>query len=38
MAAGLVYLIGCFGVTVFFNVPMNEALAAMDRAEGATRD
>ena len=28
--AGLVYFIGCFGVTVFFNVPMNEALAEMD--------
>ena len=28
--AGLVYLVGCFGVTVFFNVPMNEALAEMD--------
>jgi uncharacterized membrane protein len=38
LAASLVYLIGCFGVTVFFNVPMNEALAAMDSAEGATRD
>ena len=30
MMAGLVYLIGCFGVTVVFNVPMNEALAGMD--------
>ena len=28
--AGLTYFIGCFGVTVFFNVPMNEALAGMD--------
>jgi hypothetical protein len=26
MMAGLVYLVGCFGVTVFFNVPMNEGL------------
>jgi uncharacterized membrane protein len=38
LLAGLVYLVGCFGVTVFFNVPMNEALAGMDRSEGATRD
>lgn len=30
VAAGLVYLIGCFAVTVFFNVPMNEALAGME--------
>jgi len=28
--SGLVYLVGCFAVTVRFNVPMNEALAAMD--------
>ncbi len=28
--AGLVYFVGCFGVTVLFNVPMNEALARMD--------
>jgi uncharacterized membrane protein len=38
MAAGLVYLIGCFGVTVFFNVPMNEALAGMETASHTTRD
>ena len=37
LIAGLVYLIGCFGVTVFFNVPMNEALAGMDLSEDATR-
>lgn len=37
LAAGLVYLIGCFGVTVFFNVPMNEALAGMDLSSDATR-
>ncbi|MBX2804426.1 MAG: DUF1772 domain-containing protein [Hyphomicrobiales bacterium] len=36
--AGLVYLTGCFGVTIFFNVPMNEALARMDLAEDATRE
>ncbi|AHM04534.1 hypothetical protein roselon_02194 [Roseibacterium elongatum DSM 19469] len=28
LAAGA-YLVGCFGVTVAFNVPMNQALAAM---------
>ncbi|MEO1749437.1 MAG: anthrone oxygenase family protein, partial [Pseudomonadota bacterium] len=33
-----VYLIGCFGVTVFCNVPMNEALAGMDVSNEATRD
>ena len=36
-AAGLVYLLGCFGVTVAFNVPMNEALARMDLSQGAAR-
>ena len=38
MLAGLVYLIGCFAVTVFFNVPMNEALAGMDMVSDSTRD
>ncbi|MCH2077007.1 MAG: DUF1772 domain-containing protein [Rhodobacteraceae bacterium] len=38
MVAGLVYLVGCFGVTVFFNVPMNEALAGMEMSADATRD
>ena len=37
LIAGLVYLIGCLGVTVFFNVPMNEALAGMDLSQDATR-
>ena len=37
LLAALVYLVGCFGVTVFFNVPMNEALAGMDLSEDATR-
>lgn len=37
MAAGLVYVIGCFGVTVVFNVPMNEALARMEASAEATR-
>ena len=38
MLAGLAYLIGCFGVTVFFNVPMNEALAEMEMSLETTRD
>lgn len=38
MLAGLVYLIGCFGVTVVFNVPMNEALAGMEMVSDTTRD
>ncbi len=38
MAAGLVYLIGCFGVTVAFNVPMNETLAGLELSSDATRD
>lgn len=38
MLAGLIYFIGCFGVTVFFNVPMNEALARMALTDDATRD
>ncbi|MBV2358413.1 DUF1772 domain-containing protein [Thalassococcus sp. CAU 1522] len=29
-AAGLSYLVGCFGVTVAVNVPMNDALSRMD--------
>ena len=37
MLAGLVYLTGCIGVTVFLNVPMNEALANMNLSEDATR-
>tara|TARA_R110002094_G_scaffold32631_10_gene45185 strand:- start:776 stop:1279 length:504 start_codon:yes stop_codon:yes gene_type:complete len=35
--AGLTYLVGCFGVTVLFNVPMNEVLAGMDPSDPATR-
>jgi uncharacterized membrane protein len=38
MMAGLVYIVGCFCVTVFFNVPMNEALAGMETTSGSTRD
>lgn len=37
MLAGLVYFIGCFGVTVIFNVPMNETLAGMDLSSESTR-
>jgi uncharacterized membrane protein len=37
-AAGLTYLVGCFGVTIVFNVPMNEALGRMDLSDAATRD
>ena len=36
--AAAVYLVGCFGVTVAFNVPLNEALAGMDPGAQATRD
>jgi uncharacterized membrane protein len=35
--AGLIYLLGCFGVTVAFNVPMNEALAGMDLSLASTQ-
>lgn len=38
LLAALGYLIGCFGVTIIFNVPMNEALAGMDLSQGATQD
>jgi len=36
--AGLTYVVGCFGVTVFCNVPMNEALAGMDASSTTARD
>ncbi len=36
MLAGAIYLIGCFGVTIVFNVPMNETLAKMDLTADAT--
>lgn len=36
--AGLAYFIGCFGVTVFCNVPMNEALAGMDASSSTAQD
>ncbi len=35
-AAGLTYFVGCFGVTVAFNVPLNERLAKMSLAEAST--
>ncbi|MEM6849852.1 MAG: anthrone oxygenase family protein, partial [Pseudomonadota bacterium] len=35
-AAGLTYFIGCFGVTVAFNVPLNERLAKMSLADAST--
>lgn len=38
LLAGLVYLLGSFGVTVVFNVPMNKALADMDPSQAATQD
>lgn len=38
MFAGLLYLIGCFTVTVVFNVPMNEALAGLEASVETTRD
>lgn len=38
IAAALVYLVGCFGVTVFFNVPMNEALAGMNSPSAVTQE
>jgi len=36
--AGLIYLCGCFCVTLFFNVPMNEALAGMEVSDNVTKD
>lgn len=38
LMGALVYLVGCFAVTVFFNVPMNEALAGMDLTSDTTKD
>jgi len=37
LLSGVVYLVGCFGVTAFFNVPMNEALAGMEVSSDAAR-
>ena len=38
LSAAIVYLVGCFGVTIVFNVPMNEALAGKALSTEATRD
>ena len=35
LAASLLYLLGCFGVTMVFNVPLNNQLAAVAPAEEA---
>jgi uncharacterized membrane protein len=35
LAASLIYLIGCFGSTMVFNVPLNNQLAAVAPAEEA---
>ncbi|MEN0000308.1 MAG: anthrone oxygenase family protein [Pseudomonadota bacterium] len=35
-AAGLTYAVGCFGVTVLYNVPLNERLAKMNLADQST--
>ncbi|MEM8580316.1 MAG: anthrone oxygenase family protein [Pseudomonadota bacterium] len=37
LLAALVYLVGCFGVTIVFNVPMNEAFAGMELNSKGTR-
>ncbi len=34
VAAALIYLVGCIGVTIVFNVPLNNALAATPDAPG----
>lgn len=36
LLSALTYLLGCFAVTVFGNVPMNEALAKMDLSAADT--
>ena len=36
--AGLTYVIGCFGVTVCYNVPLNERLAKVSVADASTVD
>mgnify|MGYP001820983918 FL=1 len=38
LLSGILYLVGCFAVTVVFNVPMNRALAGMDLSQDATSD
>jgi uncharacterized membrane protein len=34
LAGGLIYVIGMLGVTLIFNVPLNDALAAVDPSSG----
>ena len=36
--SGLIYLVGCFGVTAVFNVPMNEALSKMELSADSTKE
>ena len=36
--AGVVYVVGCFGITAICNVPMNKALAGMDVSAASTQD
>jgi len=38
LLGALVYLVGCFGVTVAFNVPMNQMLAAMELSSQSTHE
>ncbi|NNE89941.1 MAG: DUF1772 domain-containing protein [Silicimonas sp.] len=35
--AGMTYVVGCFGVTICFNVPMNNALADLDGTSDAAK-
>jgi len=35
--AGVIYFVGCFGITVMCNVPMNQALADMDVSAASTQ-
>ena len=37
IGVGLIYLLGCVAVTVFFNVPLNEALAKMPAEQSETQ-
>lgn len=39
LAASVIFVVGCFGVTMAFNVPLNDRLAAVtaDQAEGLWR-
>ncbi len=38
VAAGAIYVVGCFGVTVTRNVPLNQALDAMETDSASTVD